>query len=271
MCWRMERNSSVSEKEYLSRFALAVRWRLGAQEAAEAIEDYRELLACEQDAAQTPVQRFGTPVQAARLLVNWKAYLQWLAAFAVMSISVLWMAAGVWSDRGVYAWFPMWMMDGIVRAAVLMGTGTLAALWGFRRRERVGVPVRRVLWALAAIAAVGAAAAACIAYFCVELLPRTEELTPQEIDSAVCTLHAVMYCAGAVLAAAALAALIAARFEGRRWRAAYVLALCLLAALTVVAVIFRHLSDPDAFPIALWRNIAPFGLAGLVLTGVSLC
>ena len=100
------------------------------QEAAEAIADYRELIFQEEREESRLVEELGTPVQAAHLLTDVKAYRRWLAVFAVLAFGLFLLVKWAWT--GIVrlslfdvheAWFPVWVM----------AVGLLLSLYWFRR------------------------------------------------------------------------------------------------------------------------------------------
>ena len=65
-------------RDYLSRLSRAARWYLPPAEAAEVLEDYREIVA---GRSEEELRRdLGTPRAAMRQLAQPKAYRRWLAA-----------------------------------------------------------------------------------------------------------------------------------------------------------------------------------------------
>lgn len=258
------------EKNYLEQFALAARWYLGAQESAEVIADYAEMLTWKEGAPQTPVQRFGTPRQAARLLAEGRNYGQWLAAFAGMGVCAV-LLLGRLMDRISFKIGPLWQADETVVTGILLAAGILAALWYFRRAPRTEAAARKVPLALAAVLAVGGMMAVQMAQIWQIIMLIQNAGQAHELEDVVVHFFATMHLAGAVLTAAAFAALAAARCGDRRWRAVYVLALTLLAMLAAMRVITGMLNDIDAFVDSLIEDLLPLALIGLVGTGVALC
>lgn len=268
----MRGKTALTKEQYLARFAFAARWYLGEKDGADAVADYEELTACGEEGALCA--RFGTPRRAARLLADRKNYGAWLAVglvlllCAVMTLAELCMAGRWGSVR-----FGAWTVDGNVRASLYLGVGMLVSLFWFRKRNggQARVPAR-LKGALAALVLAGAALGLYIAALCAYTVESAENgtFTPQ-LEAQVFGMNAVIRCAGVLLLAAALAALVLARCRDRRWRAVYVLALTGLAMLAAVMLFFCELSDPQAFLPALRDCLVPLALVGLVGTGVSLC
>ena len=270
----MKDTKPLSAKEYLSRFSLAARWYLGAKDAPEIIADYQEMLACEADSPQTPQQRFGPPLHAARMLSEEKPYRRWLWTFAVMSVCALWMLMMVWLPNGLYLTGGVTIyITGLYD--VLFGLALGMALCGpVRRFPRGGTPAKRLAGALAALVLAGGAIAAVILSYCytlIQWLRGEREIPIQDINAMENVMYAVIQCGGTALTVAAIAALAAARCFDRRWRAAYVLALTIVTALAAFLAMFRMLHSPETF----WGDFAewtvPVMLIGLIGTGVALC
>nr|WP_325204139.1 hypothetical protein [uncultured Oscillibacter sp.] len=74
-------------RDYLSRLSRAARWYLPPAEAAEVLEDYREIVA---GRSEEELRRdLGTPRAAIKQLAQPKAYRKWLAVFLILSACVL--------------------------------------------------------------------------------------------------------------------------------------------------------------------------------------
>lgn len=263
---------TLSPKEYLARFALAARWYLGEKEAPAAVADYEELMACEEDAQRTPVQRFGTPLYAASLLlVEWR-YRTWLAAFAAMSACAVWLLLGIFSNnRLLFNWIEMWNLEVNVCAIVLLGAGVALSMFYFPggQAKETQQPLRPVLRVLAVMLCAGAVAAAVLAGVLRAFVQGKVEL--RDIERVHHGLRIFMDCTGVAFALTAIGGLAAARCLGRRWRAVYVLALALLAMLVTLRMYLTMCSDLDAFYAAVTEGELAILLAGLVGTGVALC
>ena len=70
-------------RDYFSRLSRAARWYLPPAEAAEVLEDYREIVA---GRSEEELRRdLGTPRAAMRQLAQPKAYRRWLMVFGVLA------------------------------------------------------------------------------------------------------------------------------------------------------------------------------------------
>ena len=144
----MKKQKPLTKEKYLKQFSRAVRWRLPPQESEEAIADYRELIFQEEREESRLVEELGTPVQAAHLLTDVKAYRRWLAVFAVLAFGLFLLVKWAWT--GIVrlslfdvheAWFPVWVM----------AVGLPLSLYWFRRHGQKNGPMsRRLVLALAA-------------------------------------------------------------------------------------------------------------------------
>lgn len=269
----MPRSRPLNEKEYLARFRLAARWFLEEPEAAEAVEDYAELLACEAGAPGGPAGRLGGPWQAARLLADKRRYRRWLFAFALLALCVLWPLAGICSGSCPPRLFPFSLLGEPFSTLLFFCLGVLGCLGWFRRRGGRGGPLPKGLpWALAALLAAGCALAGGCFAVCRTLLawPAGQELPPRLLALAQ-RMDLLLRWGGAVFGLAAVIFLALARCLDRRWRAAYLLALTLLVLLQVTLVFFGQLSDPAALFLLLQRWLLPLAGAGLLAAGVGLC
>ena len=89
-------------RDYLSRLSRAARWYLPPAEAAEVLEDYREIVA---GRSEEELRRdLGTPRAAMRQLAQPKAYRRWLAVFGILSVCVVLPAiTPLWQELSFHA------------------------------------------------------------------------------------------------------------------------------------------------------------------------
>jgi len=267
------------ERDYLSRLSRAVRWYLPPAEAAEVLEDYRELIEQEPRSEEELRRDLGTPREAVRQLAQPKVYRRWLAVFGVLSVCLL--LPGVdtvlsglslmlyrlfrvyspwWGTTGKTAWL----------AVPLFPLGTvLAAVW-FRRSGAKGKTLPRGIMPLLVVPLVGMAWVWFLAWVILAerfdvinfLFPRLGGLVSATL--ALCIL---------VEAAIGMFGLVKARLGDRRWRAVYVWGL-MGAVLSIY--LWRLLTSMTFDPSAGWQlpyilRFAFITVTGLVGTGVSLC
>ena len=74
--------------DYLAKLSQAARWYLPQAEAAEVVEDYRDLIQQEPRSEEELLRDLGSPWSAARQLVQPRAYRRWVAVFAVLDIAM---------------------------------------------------------------------------------------------------------------------------------------------------------------------------------------
>ncbi|EOS63404.1 hypothetical protein C816_03177 [Oscillibacter sp. 1-3] len=275
----------MMERDYLSRMSRAARWCLPPAEAAEVLEDYREI--AEGRSEEALRRDLGSPWEAARQLAQTRAYRRWVAVFAVLAACVLLPAVlpvlSVLSGMAIFRfqaygvdwlwWFPG-LCDTIApfRSGFFV-TGTALALVWFRRGSGEGrrrtLPKGAVL--LLVFLLIGIAFQWLVAWIILaEPAEILEAMTYQIADAMRLTMTLDMFVMGAI----GMFALVQARMTDRRWRAVYILALagCILG-----LSIYALWSSMDvSFGSAGWQarillQYVAITALGLVGTGVSLC
>ena len=273
--------------DYLFRLSRAVRWCLPPAEAAEVLEDYRDLIEQESRCEEELRRDLGSPWEAARQLAQTWAYRRWVTVFTVLAVCVLLPAVlPLLSELSLKAIFRfhasgvdwLWWFPGLCDTIapfrggfLLMGT-SLALIWFWRGsgegRSRTlpkgAVPLLVVLlagmafqWLIAWLILAGP----------VEIL---EALTYKIADAMRLAMTLGMFAMGAI----GIFALVKARMANRRWRAVYILALagCILG-LSIYALC-RNMDM--SFGTAGWQTrilLQYIGITalGLIGTGGSLC
>lgn len=251
----------MDRQTYMKQLTRQVRWRLPAAEADLVLADYREILARRPEETETSlISDMGEPAQAARLLTQPRPYHRWLAAFGGMALCLLLPEAALL--RGNFWRDPVVLMA----ALFILGTGTALAQFTPRRRsERSPLP-RDLLFSLAGLAAVLAAAAAVLGCLTTE---SWKSLPPEWYGPSA---HWTLCLTGTGSAAAGLLGLAKARMADRRWSALYILS---LTALVLCVLMLAALVRLDGAAGAWWSGYGikwgVIGLAGLVGTGAALC
>ena len=269
----------MMERDYLLRLSRAARWCLPPAEAAEVLEDYREIIA---DRSVEELRRdLGSPWSAARQLVQPKAYRRWVTVFAVLAACILLPAVlPELSDIVIFRfhaygadwlWWFISLCDKVVpfRGGLLL-TGMALALAWFQRGngEERRRPLPKGVVPLLALLLVGMAFEWVIVWVTLAMIwPGM----PSEIVIALpLAITLDMFTMGII----GMFALVKARMADRRWRAVYILALTgsilglsIFAFWTRMDVSFSGTSWQT--PILL-RYIAITAL-GLIGTGGSLC
>ena len=276
----MKQQKPLTKEQYLKKFSRAVRWRLPPQESEEAIADYRELIFQEEREESRLVEELGTPVQAAHLLTDVKAYRRWLAVFAVLAFGlfllVKWAWTGMAATTGFFSysnvWYPVWVMV----------VGMLLSLYWFRRHGQKNGPLsKRLAAALMAVLVLGAAVIILTWYI---FDPVTLEGLAREVGEGtveyirpwwVILERELLIEGGVACAVTALAGLVLAKCYDRRWLALYLLCLTLAAMfgflefhMLSMDISARGSAEIQAY---LFTRLIPIGVAGLIGTGVALC
>lgn len=272
------------KRDYLSRLSRAARWYLPPAEAAEVLEDYREIV---EDRSEEELRRdLGAPRTVVRQLAQPREYRCWLAVFAVLAACVLLPAVlpvlSVLSGMVMFKfhaysmdwlwWFPNLCAKIIPLHGGFLVAGTALALVWFRRgsgqERRRGLPKGGV--PLLVLSLIGIAVQWLVAWFSLEMV-ETLTYTQKMVDTIRLTMVLDMFVMGAV----GMFALVKARMADRRWRTVYILALAgSILGLSVFAVWTSM--DVSSFGTDGWQTpyriryiaITVFGLIG---TGVSLC
>lgn len=270
----MKRSKPLTREQYLKKFSRAVRWRLPPRDAEEAIADYRELIFQEERDETKLVEELGSPVRAAGLLTDRKAYYRWQKVFAVLTFGLLLLIKWDWSAivnlRLTFItehWYPVWVM----------AVGLPLSLYWFRRYgQKNGALSKRLALALTAVLIAGCWVL-CWSWDIFGQVPIFEEVSEHtiQLQQQVRGLVTAMMYVGVFSALAALAGLVLARCRDRRWLALYTLGLTAstmigFVTLTLVSL-FRPVLDTEAFRTYLFARLLPIGAIGLIGTGVALC
>ncbi|MCI8738532.1 MAG: hypothetical protein HFG10_00265 [Oscillibacter sp.] len=273
--------------DYLFRLSRAVRWCLPPAEAAEVLEDYRDLIEQESRCEEELRRDLGSPWSAARQLVQPKAYQRWVTVFAVLAACILLPAvlpllselSGIVIFRfhtyGVdLLWWFISLCDKVIpfRGGLLL-TGMALALAWFRRGK--GEDKCRTLpkgvMPLLLLLLMGMAFQWVNAWILLnEPVKVWEWLTSEIVKALRLAMTLDMFSMGII----GMFALVKARMADRRWRAVYILALAgSILGLSIFAFWTRmdvSFSDTGWQTSILLRYIAITAL-GLVGMGGSLC
>lgn len=270
----VKKQKAVSREKYLSQFSRSARWRLGSEEAAEAISDYRELVYQEERDESKLVEELGDPVQAAWMLTDAKIYRRWLMVFAVLAFGLFLLAKWAWMGHTrlqlAFAgpwWYPIWVM------AVGM---TLSLYWFRLHGQKSGPLSKRLFAALAVVFAVGFATLYWAFCLCgASIYERLPDGAWSAVNQVRLWSVLEMY-TGLLSALAALAGLVLAKCYDRRWLALYLLGVTVTAMFGFVMFHLRNMSldrfvAADMLQQYLALRLLPIGAAGLAGTGVALC
>ncbi len=210
-------------QDYFTRLSRSAKWYLPPAEAAEVLEDYREIV---EGRSREELRRdLGTPRAAVKQLAQPKAYRRWLAVFLGLSACVLLPAAGV--VRGELSWLFGLFLNDIMQtpryAELMFPLGTVLALVWFRRNGRKEQTLPKWVAPLLILLLLGIAWVSFLAWtLFAERWDLLNALFPEErVWLHRLTLGLNALAAGTV----GMIGLVKARLADRRWRAVYVLGL----------------------------------------------
>lgn len=256
---------------YLERLAWSARWRLPPAEAREMLEDYEAMLAEEPRSEEVLYQEVGTPKEAVGALVEPREYLRWLVVFGGLTACLLLLvlsaapglvpAVGNYFHRSYYA---------LHIPTLLLTAGSAGALLWFRgqgprepRRPRGLLPL--LLLQLAGLAGV---------WVPIGLMLSGALLRMHVSYEGGVLLRGVLSWGGVLLALLGFVGLVWARMAERRWAAAYILGLTVIALATAFLALLGSL-NLEGFGPGWWEPFLTeylfITVVGLVGTGVSLC
>ena len=250
-------------RDYFSRLSRAVRWYLPPAEAAEVLEDYREIVKGRSE--EELRQEVGAPRETARRLAQPKAYKRWLAVFWTLAACLaLPMVMAGWD---VY-WSPV--IDAAYMLFLLLGFAL--SLHCFRRDGNRGGGLPGGLVPLLALLLLGMAGVWSLAGL---VLTESWELLHWVIWT-LCggrPIYLLLRLGILAMALAALYALGKSRIDDGRWCAAYILG---LSGVILGLSFYLLLSSMnfDGFVPGWWRpcliQYTVVTLLGLLGTGLSL-
>lgn len=265
-------------RDYLSRLSRAARWYLPPAEAAEVLEDYREIVA---DRSEEELRReVGTPWETARRLAQPKAYRRWLAVFGILSVCLLLpMADTVASElslllyrlfREYYLWGGVPITSQLTVLLFPLGA-VLAFAWLRSGGEKgTGKAPPKGIVPLLVLLLLGVAWTWFLAWIILtEQWDIANFLFPSHGRAVERTLALSIVAAGA----AGMFGLVKARLGDRRWLAVYFMSLAGAgAAICLWRMMTRMSFDSTAgWQIPYWIRLGFITAAGLLGTGVSLC
>ncbi len=257
------------KRDYLSRLSRAARWYLPPAEAAEVLEDYRELIEAEPKGEEELRRDIGSPKEAVGQLVQLKAYQRWMTVFAVLVACVLLPAVTPVLYR-LFWWNTAYQVSQIGWTFLLAGM-VLSFLWFQQNGKREGSLPKGVLPVML-IPLAGMAWSWLVALTALFWLgPMAQFFTEHPTSGPV--IHWTLLLSGLVMGLTGLFGLVKARLYDRRWRAVYVWALAgILLCLSVWTFLTSmSLEFTTGWQTPLLTKYILITLAGLVGTGVSRC
>lgn len=243
----------MNKEAYLKKFSCAARWRLSAPEAEEVISDYAEMM---EDTGEALEEKWGTPMQAARLLGNTKAYYKWLALF------VAFVALLAFAELPILSWH-FWNDSYLIAFGSVLA-GLLLALWGFRPYRS---PCARPKGLLLALGLIFLLAGGMV--WLMGMLLNGEIPSVPDIGWRYANLLRVSSMIAMVTGVWAIAA---ARTKAYHWRALYAACLmCVGICWNLSTVIFSMNIEMEIHTILVNMYLRCGGLLGIGLVGVILC
>lgn len=277
------------KKSWLGRFSRAARWYLGAKDAGEVIEDYRDILSGDARRSEELVRDLGKPLDAVKPLMDRNAYRVWLAVFIVLAACIVLPGTSP-LPGGFTLW--NWLFEnrlfGCPLGAVLALLGAAGAVVWFRwkgsKSEKLprAVPVLLAVVLVWLVLVLGASWAWLhdplgFAEMWGKVPARVLwwELGWSVYRSVALLGDALTWIGGLGMTVIGIFALVKARTDDRRWAAVYVLAMtAMLVALKQLAVMSNMSLELGHEWAVLsgcfyrWVTLAALGLVG---TGVALC
>lgn len=264
--------------DYLFRLSLAARWYLPPAEAAEVLEDYREIV---EGRSEEELRRdLGTPRAAMKQLAQPKAYRRWLAVFGVLSLCLLLPMVDVAAEALSFLAHQLlqehFLCGGVPATSrltiLLFPLGAVLALVWFRRtgEKGSGQALLRAILPLLVLLLPGMAWVWFLVWVVLtEQLNIVNFLFPDYGQTVVETLGLYIVITGA----AGMFGLVKVRLGDRRWLAVYILSLTGAGlAIFLWGMMTRMSFDgSENWQLSYWIRLGFITLAGLLGTGVSLC
>ena len=263
-------------RDYLSRLSRAARWYLPPAEAAEVLEDYREIVAGRSE--EELRREVGSPRETARRLAQPKAYRRWLAVFLVLSACVLLPAVDpILEEVSLTAWLSgisqmFWNSNGsIARLSMpLFPLGIVLPLAWFQRNGGAGrAPSKRTLPIFALILL----GIAWVWFLFWAILAERFDVINFLFPDMAWTVRLIICLNILIAGAAGMTGLFKSRLEGRRWRAMYIWGLTGVVLNSFLWQTFTCMTFESSvgWQGPYWIRLAFITAAGLLGTGVSLC
>ena len=263
-------------RDYFSRLSRAARWYLPPAEAAEVLEDYREITAGRSE--EELRQDLGTPRAAVRQLAQPKVYRRWLAVFLILSACLLLpsvdpilegLSLAFWQSGMCSSMF--WNSNGnIARLSMpLYPLGIVLPLAWFRRNGGKGRPLSKRTLPIFALVLFGIA---WVWFLFRAILAGSFDVIDFLLPDMIWTVRLITCLNILIAGAAGMTGLIRSRMEDRRWRAMYIWGLTGVVLNTFLWQVFTsmNLDGSHGWQGPYWIRLTFITLAGLIGTGLSL-
>lgn len=248
-------NTHISGKPdtYFKKLAVWARWFMPRSEAGDFLEDYRELLAGEDEGSA--LRRFGPPFRAVLAAADKRQAALWHVMFLIMAALLVFPAVLV--IDGVYV-----QLSGLISGHLL--SVLLLAWFGVGRESQGSGRMSSGLFsAFLGTALVEALICGVVLFFCKNVSSMWGRYLGQGLR--LCTV---------IFALAGIAGIALSRICDRRWRSVTVLcgagiAVCLYILSVICSM--EPIADPAYSLVMLWRGTVLITGAGILTAGVSLC
>lgn len=254
----------MNKQTYLKKFSRIVRWKMPKSEADAILTDYEEMFSeYSGENEEIPIQEFGEPAQAAKLLSEPRSYYRWLSVFGVMTFCLLFstflLFRASFNDYSIIFLYSVFLLG-----------AAISLIW-FRPRHRedrqLPFPKRLFLMLLVLLVLVVA-----VAVIMAGLILKVWAFNPSGLYGRVA--YWALLLAGTVATIFGLFGLVNARLSDRRWCSLYVMSLTTLAECVLVIALLVNMSL-DTASAGWWvpcaTNLGVIGMAGLISVGISLC
>ncbi len=261
--------------DYFSRLSRAARWYLPPSEAAEVLEDYREIV--KGRSGEELRRDLGTPGAAVKQLVQPKAYRRWLAVFVFLSAPVILLTVDevvselslcLYHLLGVTYFINSFAWSSFI-AALSLPVGVAVSLVWFQGNGEKSRGLPKGMVPFFSVNMVGMAWVWFITWAVLEL---RFDVMDALFSSRIWLVHLTLIADTLIAGVTSLTGLIRARLEDRRWRAVYVWGL-----MGVVLNVFLWKLMTSMNPIdgvwqgSYWIRLVFITFIGLLGTGGSLC
>lgn len=264
-------------RNYLSRLTRAARWYLPPAEAAEVLEDYREIVAGRSE--EELRREVGAPWETARRLAQPRAYRRWVMVFLILSACVLLPAVDpVLEGLSLTAWLSgmyahmFWNSNGgFARFSMpLFPLGIVLSLAWFRRNGRKERALSKKTLPVFTLILLGIA---WVWFLFWAILTERFDVIDFLFPDMFWTVRLIICLNILIAGTAGMIGLVKSRLEDRRWQALYIWGMTGVVLNTFLWKILTsmNLDSSVGWQGPYWMRLVFITLVGLLGTGVSLC